>query len=137
MRLFALASLLATLLVAAPKIAFQAKPDRADGKYAPGETVTWTIAVTADEKPAAGKISFDLRQGGVKTIRKGELALVDGKATLIASLDQPGWLMAYLSYKPAGGKRAVRDYAGAIFGAEKIGPSAPEPEDFDAFWRAK
>jgi len=137
MRLFALASLLATLLVAAPKIAFQAKPDRADGKYAPGETVTWTIAVTADEKPAAGKISFDLRQGGVKTIRKGELALVDGKATLIASLDQPGWLMAYLSYKPAGGKRAVRDYAGAIFGAEKIGPSAPEPEDLDAFWRAK
>jgi cephalosporin-C deacetylase-like acetyl esterase len=123
--------------MAEPKVAFQVTTDKPDGCYAPGETATWTIAVSVDGEPAQGKVSFDLRKGGVTTMRKGELPLADGKATLTASLDEPGWVLGYLGYKADGAQKPQSDFAGAVFGAEKIGPSAPEPEDFDAFWQGK
>jgi cephalosporin-C deacetylase-like acetyl esterase len=137
MRLFASMLLFAAVLAAEPKVAFAVKPDRPDGCYAPGETVTWTIAVTVDGKPAPGTVTYDLRKGGMTTIRKGDLPLTDGKATLTASLDQPGWVLGYLWYKAEGAKKSQQDFAGAIFAPEQIKPSAPEPEDFDAFWQAK
>ncbi len=134
-RLAVLALMLAIATVAQPKIVVAT--DHPDGRYAPGETATWTITVTADEQPAAGKVSYDLRKGGVTTLAKGELPLTDGTCTLTASLPEPGWVLAYLNYRAADGEKPTPDYAGAIFGAEQIQPSAPEPEDFDAFWQAK
>lgn len=136
-RLVALGVLLAAILLAEPKVAFQVATDRPDGRYAPGETVTWTITVTTDEQPAVGKITYDLRKGGLTSITKGELPLAEGKATLTASLAEPGGLLALLNYQAEGATKAQQDYAGAVFGAEKIGPSAPEPQDFTAFWEAK
>ena len=137
MRLLIPMLLFAVALAAEPKVAFDVKTDRPDGCYAPGETATWTISVTVDGKPAAGEVSFDLRKGGESTIRKGKLALADGKATLTASLDEPGCVLAYLFYKAEGAKKPKMDFAGAAFAPEKIAPSAPEPDDFDAFWAAK
>jgi cephalosporin-C deacetylase len=121
-------------LSAAPKIAID--PDRASGTYQPGEKVTWTVAVLDGTKPLAGSVQFDVKQGGLKEIAAGKADLVDGKATITSTRADAGTLLLKVRYKPAEAKE-ISALGGAAFAPEKIAASAPPPDDFDGFWKAK
>ena len=54
---------------------------------------------------------------------------------LETSLDEPGTILAEIKTKIGG--KDVKTLAGAAIAPEKIAPSAPRPDDFDAFWKAK
>src|SRR5436190_11806423 len=112
-------------------------PDVESGLYEAGKTVTWTVQVKVGADPAAGKISYVVRPGGAGESSKGEADLVDGKAQVTATRATPGTLLAEIRYKAAGATKETIGYGGAAFDPEKIGPSSPPPEDFDAFWKEK
>jgi cephalosporin-C deacetylase-like acetyl esterase len=103
-------------------------PDRADGVYAAGEPVTWTITAK-DAAPA--DLAYTVKSGGMVEIAAGTLRFADGKATVKASLDGPGTLLLGV---PHDGKQS---FGGAAYDWQKIPVSAPEPKDFDEFWQAK
>jgi cephalosporin-C deacetylase-like acetyl esterase len=119
---------LALLLLAAPQAqqAVQVSPDVDSGVYEPGKNVVWTVA-----GPAGAKVPWVVKLGGLKEVAKGELELADGKGTVTASRPDPGVLVLEVKH---GGKTVV---GAAAFAPEKIGPSMPAPDDFDAFWKAK
>lgn len=127
-------ALLQTLIAATTvKIA----PDKESGVYEIGQSVNWTVAVQADGKPASGDINWKIKHGGLDELSRGKSALVDGAVVLPGKRDDPGALLLEVSYKPAGANKAETGAGGAVFAPDKIVPSAPVPDDFDAFWKAK
>ncbi len=120
---------------AAPKV--QVIPNVASGIYQPGDTVTWSVTITEDDKPLAGTASYAVLLGGLKEVAKGELALTEGKSQFSGKREDVGTLLAQVKFKPAGADKEMVVFSGAAFAPEKIVASAPVPEDFDAFWKAK
>jgi cephalosporin-C deacetylase-like acetyl esterase len=82
------------------------------------------------------EVAYVLKKGGLTVTKQGTLDVSAGPATLKTSLDEPGTMLVELRVKQQGGKE-VRALAGAAAAPEKILPSAPPPDDFDAFWTAK
>ncbi|HLY10164.1 MAG TPA: acetylxylan esterase [Planctomycetota bacterium] len=115
----------------------QVAADLDSGIYEPGKPVTWSIQVRTGADPGAGKVSYVVRPGGAGESAKGELDLVDGKAQVRASRDNPGTLLLEVKYRPAGAEKDVLGRGGAAFAPDQIAPSAPVPDDFDAFWKEK
>jgi len=130
-----LLAVLPALVQAATKVSVA--PDVASGVYEPGSKATWNIQVATDGKPAAGKVSFVVRKGGVAEIAKGTEDLVDGKAAISATRDGPGTLLLEVRHRPAGADKDVVGVGGAVFAPDKIEASAPAPDDFDEFWKGK
>jgi cephalosporin-C deacetylase-like acetyl esterase len=60
--------------------------------------------------------------------------LNDGRAEIIGSLNEPGFLRCEVSYDVDPSTRPLTALAGAAIEPEKIAPSLPVPDDFDAFW---
>jgi cephalosporin-C deacetylase-like acetyl esterase len=130
-------ALLLCLFSTSAEPVIQVHPDMASGLYEAGKTVTWTVQVKDGEKPGAGKISYVVRPGGAGESSKGEVDLADGKAQLTATRSTPGTLLAEIHYRPAGATKDSVAYGGAAFDPEKVAPSSPPPDDFDAFWKEK
>src|SRR4051812_39426810 len=79
-------------------------PDVESGVYEPGKPVTWSVQVKAGDGAGAGKVTYVVRPGGAGESAKGEVELVDGKASVKASRETPGTLLVEVHYKPEGGK---------------------------------
>ena len=128
------------LTVAAPMrlladIALKIIPDKSSGVYTPGEKVTWTIDLKQrDPAVPAPELTYKIKKDGQVQIADGKLNLSAGPVTLTATRDDPGVILAQI-FEPS--KPLPIGVGGAIFSPEKITPSAPEPKDFDVFWRAK
>lgn len=107
-------------------------PDRANGTYAPGEKVVWTVTGAAGDPVS---LNYTVKKDGQVTVSEGVIDLSKGPATIAASRDDAGALLAnfFAAADPAKSLGA----GGAIYAPEKIAPSAPAPADFDAFWKAK
>ena len=120
---------------AAPKV--KISPDAESGVYDRGKTVTWTVVIADEGSPVTGKIDYDVRKGGLTEISKATAELHDGKAQVTASRDDPGTLLLTVKFKPAGADKDLVAYGGAAFAPDKIAASAPPPDDFDDFWKAK
>ncbi|HUR38300.1 MAG TPA: acetylxylan esterase [Planctomycetota bacterium] len=113
-------------------------PDVESGVYEPGKPVTWSVQVKAGDAVGAGKVTYVVRPGGTGESAKGEAELVDGKATVKAARETPGTLLLEVHYRPEGAeKKVVIGRGGAVYAPDQIAPSAPPPEDFDAFWKEK
>jgi cephalosporin-C deacetylase-like acetyl esterase len=125
----------AALAVAADKPRLVVTPDDPDGVYYVGQTVRWRIAYEGDG-PAPASVVYTLKPDGLGESAKGSLPLTDGVATYEARLDAPGTLLLELEAKAADG-RTLKAHGGAVATPERIEPSAPRPDDFDAFWDAK
>jgi cephalosporin-C deacetylase-like acetyl esterase len=110
-------------------------PLHADGVYAAGEKIEWTITVHGTSSSSVKEAEYVLKKGGLTEIKKGVLDLSSGTATIETKLDEPGTVLAEIRPKVAG--KPDRVLAGAVVDPEKIGISAPRPDDFDAFWEAK
>jgi cephalosporin-C deacetylase-like acetyl esterase len=105
------------------------------GIYAPGEKVTWTIQASGEGVAALTEVPYEIKANLLTVTKSGTVDLSKGPIELDASLDQPG--MLGVSMKVPGGEKPVRFVAGAIVSPEKIKPSSPPPDDFDAFWKQK
>jgi cephalosporin-C deacetylase-like acetyl esterase len=108
-------------------------PDHRDWTYKLGESVRFTVAVTADSEPVEGAtvsytIGPDMYPGPVKTIALPINGItIDG-----GTMPKPGFLRCVVTTHVAGHR--YRGLATAAFSPEKIEPTQVEPSDFDAFW---
>jgi cephalosporin-C deacetylase len=129
----ALAQTPAPASVAAPAPAIHPasyKPCSADGIYALGEKVCWTVTPVAN---AAGTFNYVIRSNNLVEIGRGTLDLAK-PSTIETTLGEPG--MVYVDISSA--EPNTKPHAlGAAIAPERIARAQPEPKDFDAFWRAK
>ncbi len=117
-----------------------ARAERADATYKVGEKVTFSLSVTDQGKPASGSIDWIIVKDGLPTAFKGRAQLVDGKASVQGSLDEPGFLQVrILGYRARDDLKPVSVSAmgGAAVDPLKIPVSSQAPADFDAFWAAR
>src|SRR3954451_10802318 len=138
MRRILLAAFLGFIVVSSGLAAsepLQVTPDHADGVYQVGQAVHWRVEWKGDS-PAPASINFTLKRGGLTNVGSGSLELAQGQATIDATLDQPGTLLAEVKAKSSDGKDH-RALGGAVAGADQIKPSAAAPDDFDSFWQSK
>jgi cephalosporin-C deacetylase len=111
--------------------------DRPDAMYHRGETVTYTIKLLHDDKPASdAEVNWMISKDGVAPSTKGAIKLTNGTATLTGTLDEPGFLQCRVKLQ-TGDKDALTAYGGAAFDPLQIKPSLPVPDDFDEFWAAQ
>ena len=110
-------------------------PDHRDWTYQPGETVHFSVSVTADNEPLDGtivtyKVGPEMMPADEKTVTvpTGGLAIDGG------TLKTPGFIRCIVTTEFAG--KTYRGLATAGFAPEKIQPTQTEPADFDAFWDA-
>src|SRR4051794_21288878 len=93
MKRSAMSFLTTLLLIATCAIAAAAEititPDHADGCYAAGEPVTWTIKGGA----ADAALPYTVQAEGLTEVAKGKLSFAGGAAKLSAKLDHPGALL--------------------------------------------
>lgn len=113
-----------------------ARAERKDALYHQGEAVGFRIAVTDADRPAVGLIEWTIVKDGLPTEQKGSAQLVEGKAAVTGSLNEPGFLQVRVVYRAdAKAKPApVIGLGGAAVDPTEIKRSLPVPDDFDAFW---
>jgi cephalosporin-C deacetylase len=115
-----------------------ARAERANATYQVGEKVTFAVSVEEKGKPANGSlIDWVIVKDGLATEQKGFSSVVDGKATVVGSLNEPGFLQLKVTAHRLDARSkplAVSAMAGAAVEPTKIPRSLPVPEDFDAFW---
>jgi cephalosporin-C deacetylase len=121
-----------------PALKVAARADRADATYQVGEKVTFTVSVEEKGKPANGSlIDWVIVKDGLPTEQKGFSSVVDGKATVVSSLGEPGFIQLKVTAHRLDARSkplAVSAMAGAAIDPTKIPRSLPVPDDFDAFW---
>lgn len=103
--------------------------DKPDAVYRIGESVTFSIEVVSDNKPVeSGSVTCVVSKDGIEPQSPKALPLAGGKATLVGSLSESG----FLSVKVSSNK--VQALGGAAIEPLGIKPSMPVPADFDEFW---
>jgi len=107
-------------------------PDKSSAVYQPGEKIVWSVKAASPVTEA----SYVLKKGGAAVIGQGKLALKDRSATIQTSLNEPGTILAEVTYSTAA-QKSIKVLAGAAVAPNQIKPSLPCPDDFDAFWKAK
>ncbi len=110
--------------------------DHADALYKKGEAVSFQVSLELDKQPVSGvEIAWSLSKDGVDPKTSGKAKLENGKATITGKLDEPGFLLCYVTYQT--NKLSFKALGGAGIDPTQIKPSLPVPDDFDAFWNAK
>lgn len=120
---------------ATPTLEIIAKPANETGVYDVGQTASWTITVKGPDAASVKELSYVVKKGGATVVKEGKLDLSSGSAKLEAPLEEPNTVLVEI--RPGSGKSAVKKLVGAVAGPDKIGRSAPRPDDFDQFWEAK
>ncbi len=110
-------------------------PDKESGIYELKDQVTWNITLGEKQSIADNELTYEVKSGGLKTIASGKLTLKDNQGQVSATRDTPGTLLLTVKYKS--GDKELTTSGGAAFAPDKIKASAPPPDDFDAFWKAK
>lgn len=120
-------------------------PDHADGFYARGERVGWTVSLPASAPAAARRtIRYVIYRNGADSIGAGTIALGPGRARMETALAEPG--MVLVEVRPVVADSTFGDVhtggAGRIRLAATVDPAhieaaEPAPTDFGAFWAAK
>jgi cephalosporin-C deacetylase-like acetyl esterase/lysophospholipase L1-like esterase len=106
-------------------------PYKPGGVYARGETVGWTV--TGPAGAPAATYTYEVRRDNFEVIGKGTLDL-SRPGSIETSLPVPGMVLVEVKSSAPDAKPRL---LGAAVAPEAIGPSAPRPADFDAFWAAK
>jgi len=122
------------------------EPDRKDGIYTSGETVTFRISAEDAGKLVPGvKLEYRLRIDGVRS-KHEKIVTSDKPIEISAARQTPGWITIQVNLLDENGKTIIvhnkrndrKDpiaaYTGAFYDKEKIAPARPCPADFDQFW---
>ena len=104
----------------------------------PGDLQVWRYHPLECPGPGRRRCRGNIhgQEGGMIETAKGKVVLSGGKGRIEAHLDEPGWLLAEVSIRPAQGKQ-IKALGGAVVAPEMIQPALPRPADFDAFWQTK
>ncbi|MDR3118124.1 MAG: acetylxylan esterase [Mediterranea sp.] len=108
-------------------------PDHPDWAYSLKENATFKIQVYKDNvllKDAA--VDYELGPEFFPTEKKQGVVLKNGELTLKSSMKEPGFLRCKVIARVDG--KPYESLATAGYEVDKIRPTTPEPEDFDAFW---
>ncbi len=109
-------------------------PENGHYLYRTGETAILDVHVNAPADLAnTARIKYRLSQNGALTNIEGILDLDEGKGSIKATLEQPGFLRGDISC--IAGEDTLYAACGCGFSVEKIRPGGKLPEDFDRFWR--
>ena len=111
-------------------------PEKADGIFQTGAKIVWNVKVSGDDSSSVTEANYVLKKGGATEIGHGKIKFNAGAATIETTLNEPGTILAEITV-PVPGQKNIRALGGAAVAPEKIGPSAPCPDDFDAFWQSK
>src|ERR1700722_14246437 len=106
--------------------------DATDGVYAAGAPIVWHVQVAGDGADKIKEAKYTILRCGLTQVGQGTLDLSTGKADITGSLNEPGTLLVHVNAQ--NGDKAIKASAGAAVEPEKVQPSAPRPDDFDAFW---
>lgn len=110
------------------------KLDRADWRYAPGDTARYTISLTRRGRPVSNvPVIVEFSHDRLAPHRIDTARLARGAVVVHGSLPGPGFLRATATAE-IDGVRYSR-YATAAFAPERIQPTVTMPEDFEDFWR--
>ncbi len=124
-----------TEALAAGKPALSIDTDRKDALYETGETVCFQLKITCDGKPVTeGTFRYAISTDGLNVIEKKSGLVTSMPEAVTATMDQPGFLQCRLYYRPTPDAKECRVFGAAGISVEKIQPSLPVPDDFDAFW---
>lgn len=126
--------ILVLLLVAAPAAGQPAfAPFHADGIYAVGERVGWTVTLPAGTPLPEGGYHYVVRRNNADTLKEAAVDLSKGSTTIETSLDAPGMVAVEITGAP--GDKPIT--LGAAVAPLDLEPSVPRPDDFDSFWDAQ
>ncbi|NLX15222.1 MAG: acetylxylan esterase [Phycisphaerales bacterium] len=110
--------------------------DRPDARYNLGDTVIFTARLVnlPDQE-----LRYTIQENHHKEVEKGRLAFKDGVATVTATFQTPGFLFLRINppHELVNENRRRAGRAGAVCAPDKLLPSLPVPEDFNAFWDGK
>ncbi|MBT4816765.1 MAG: hypothetical protein HON70_13750, partial [Lentisphaerae bacterium] len=118
-----------------PPVVVNVVTDRPEAVYACGDTVTFTVTMVDKGVPVqtgGGSASLSLDRG--RKLGTQEIALAGGSCTFSGSLNEPGFLHAYVRLKH--NDKTWTGLAAAAFEPEKIVAATELPDDFMAFWEA-
>ncbi|MEI7652103.1 MAG: acetylxylan esterase [Verrucomicrobiota bacterium] len=116
-----------------PNTWIKASTDHADAQYRIGEKVIFSISL-ADKAPSTPtELEWILTLDGAKVLKEGTIKLVDGKATMEGTLEQPGVLQLKVTPTKDAATLGI-GLAGAAIDPYKIEPTATLPKDFKEFW---
>ncbi len=104
-------------------------PYSASGIYPLGATVGWHVTLPWN----AQSVRYVIRKNNLEELGHGIIA-PGVPSTIEAKLDEPGMVYVEVTELAPGAKPKA---LGAAVAPEKIAPSIPAPQDFDAFWAAK
>jgi cephalosporin-C deacetylase-like acetyl esterase len=110
--------------------------DRPSAVYKVSEKAVFTVSLDGPVDQEV-KMHFTLRgDGQTKPCAEGDQVLSPGKTsfTVEHEWERPSFVRLAITTAEVDGKPTL---AGAACEPEKLGPSLPKPEDFDAFWNAK
>ena len=110
--------------------------DRESAIYEPGDDVSFHISAFDGAKQLDwGTIHWSLSLDGYRELAKGNGTLEGGKGiTVTGKLDGPGFLRLTATFTGPDQKK-VTAYGAAGIAPEKLKPSLPVPDDFEAFWK--
>ena len=147
MRPFGWAILAPSLLAAAAAAEAQQltfTPRHANGTYAVGERVEWTVGVAPGQTAAPGRYHYTVKRDGGTVVGSGTFDLGSGTGTIRTSLRQPGMVLVEVrpptpdsTFRGASKGEVGRALLGAAVAPTRIRPAAPRPKDFDAFWASE
>jgi cephalosporin-C deacetylase-like acetyl esterase len=75
------------------------KPFHADGIYALGEKVGWTVTLAPGAVPPKGRFRYTIRSNDLDVVKTGSFDLRSGTATFGATLDKPTMLYVVVDYQ--------------------------------------
>ncbi len=88
-------------------------PDHPQAIYQRGEKIAFNVKLLLDEKAVEdSEVQWTTSKDGVPPIQAGKLKLVDGRGTISAQLDEPGFVQCRVTFR-APEARALTSVAGA------------------------
>lgn len=117
-----------------PQLYLHISTDHADGRFAVGEAVTWTIKLTGVKAHEPAPTPTYTVTSGKTELASGTLSFVDGTAKVTSKSEHPGVLVLKVNQQTPW---RANFKCGAAVGWQQIRSTVPEPPDFDAFWRKK
>jgi cephalosporin-C deacetylase len=80
-----------------PRLVFT--PYHADGIYALGEKVGWTVTTATGTAPPKGRFSYTIESNNLDVVKTGSFDLSSGTATIETTLDEPAMLYVVVDHQ--------------------------------------
>jgi cephalosporin-C deacetylase len=117
------------------EVSMTVAPDHHNGIYQTGETVQWTVRIRGAGQNPSGTAQYILKHNGLHVVKKGNCRVENGTGTFTGTVKVSGTLIAEVMFQGTGAAAQWR--GGCVFNPEKLKPTMPPPQDFDAFWNRK